>query len=61
MVVVEGEALPEGSFVTLLARDANEAFDISPELAAALEIALAEEERGEAMPLADALAQLRAN
>jgi hypothetical protein len=59
-VVVEGESLPEGSRVTVLAREDDEPFDVSPELAAELDIALAEVARGEAIPLAEALKQLRA-
>ena len=59
-VVVEGGTLPEGSHVTVLAREDDEPFDVSPELAAELDIALAEVARGEAIPLAEALKQLRA-
>ena len=58
-VVVDSGPLPEGSHVTVLTREAEEPFDISPELAAELDIALAEEARGEAIPLAEALRQLR--
>lgn len=60
-VVVDGASLPEGSHVTVLAREDDEPFEVSPELAAELDIALAEATRGEAVPLAEALRQLRAS
>ena len=60
-VVVDGGALPEGALVTVLTREADEPFDISPELATELDIALAEDARGESVPLAEALRQLRAD
>ncbi len=60
-VVVEGGALAEGTHVTLLAREAGEQLEISLELAAELDIALAEEARGEAIPLNEALRQLRSD
>ncbi len=59
-VVVDSGSLPEGSRVTVLAREDDEPFDIPPELAAELDIALGEEARGETIPLAEALRQLRA-
>jgi hypothetical protein len=59
-VVVYGGSLPEGSHVTVLAREDDEPFDVSPELAAEVDIALAEVARGETIPLAEALEQLRA-
>ncbi|MEW6353807.1 MAG: hypothetical protein AB1469_05860 [Pseudomonadota bacterium] len=46
-VVVEGAAFDEGAVVTILARDDDEAFDLSPEQEAELLIAIAEAERGE--------------
>ncbi|MBX3645705.1 MAG: hypothetical protein KF720_21815 [Rubrivivax sp.] len=60
-VVVEGAALAEGSYVTVLAREADESFEISPELAAELDIALSEEARGESIPLNEALRRLRSD
>ena len=60
-VVVEGSALAEGSYVTVLAREADESFEISQELAAELDIALAEEARGESIPLNEALRRLRSD
>jgi hypothetical protein len=60
-VVVEGGTLAEGTYVTVLAREADEPFEISLELAAELGIALAEEARGEAIPLNEALRQLRSD
>ena len=45
--------------VTVLAREVDEAFEVPPELEAELDLSLAEAARGEAIPLADALRQLR--
>ncbi len=45
-VVYEGE-LPEGAEVTLLAHEAEETFDVTPELKAVLLQSIAECERGE--------------
>jgi hypothetical protein len=45
-VVYEGE-LPEGADVTLLAYEAEEAFEVSPELKAVLLESIAQCERGE--------------
>ena len=45
-IVYEGE-LPEGTEVTLLAHDADEAFEVSPELKAVLLESIAQCERGE--------------
>jgi hypothetical protein len=46
-VVVEGEPLEEGTTVTVLARESDESFDLSPEDEARLLESLAEAERGE--------------
>ena len=46
-VVLEGEALPEGSVVTVVARDADETFEVTPEEEQALLAAIAQAERGE--------------
>ena len=48
-VVVEGAPLDEGATVTVLARDDDEAFEVSPEEEAALLLAIGEAERGETM------------
>lgn len=46
-VVVEGESLPEGARVTLLVREADETFEVPPELEAELLESNAEADRGE--------------
>ena len=46
-VVVEGESLPEGARVTLLVREADEPFDVPPELEAELLESIADANRGE--------------
>jgi len=46
-VVLEGEPLPEGSVVTVVARDADETFEVTPEEEQALLAAIAQAERGE--------------
>ena len=53
-VIVEGEPLPEGTVATILAREADEAFEVPPELEADLLESIAEADRGEAIS-ADAL------
>lgn len=46
-VVVEGEALAEGSTVTVVLRDADESFDLTPEEEVELLESIAAIERGE--------------
>jgi hypothetical protein len=46
-VVVEGEPLPEGTVVTILAREADKTFEVPPELEAELAASIAEADRGE--------------
>lgn len=58
-VVVEGTAFDEGAVVTILARDDDETFDLSPEQEAELLIAIAEAERGEVIPADRLLKNLR--
>ena len=58
-VVVEGAAFDEGAVVTILARDDDETFDLSPEQEAELLIAIAEAERGEVIPADQLLKNLR--
>lgn len=58
-VVVEGTAFDEGAVVTILARDDDETFDLSPEQEAELLIAIAEAERGEVIPAGQLLKNLR--
>jgi len=58
-VVVEGEPLAEGSVVTVVAREDDEGFDVSPEEEAALLAAIAEADRGELVSWKEFREQLR--
>ncbi|MBM3341270.1 MAG: hypothetical protein FJY56_04035 [Betaproteobacteria bacterium] len=58
-VIVEGDALPEGAVVTVLAREADETFDVPPELEAQLQESIAQAERGETISAKEMLARLR--
>ena len=46
-VVVEGEPLEDGTTVTILARDSDETFELSPDEEAKLLASIAEAEQGE--------------
>lgn len=59
-VVLEGSSLPDGAVVTVLALAENESFDIPPELEAELDESIAQASRGEAIPVGEVLARLRA-
>jgi len=58
-VVVEGEALPEGAMVTILVRDADETFEVPPELEAELLESIAEADRGETISADELIERLR--
>jgi hypothetical protein len=58
-VVVEGEPLPEGTVVTILAREADETFEVPPELEADLLASIAEADRGETIAAEQVLQRLR--
>ena len=47
-IIFEGEPLPEGTVVTILAREADETFEVPPELEAELLESIAEAEKIEA-------------
>lgn len=57
-VVVEGEPFPDGAKVTVIARDDDETFELSPEEEAEILSAIAEAERGETMDVAQLLDSL---
>lgn len=59
MVVVEGTPLPEGATVTILVREPEETFEVSPEEEADLLEAIAEADRGETVDGLELLRQLR--
>ncbi|HEV8659178.1 MAG TPA: hypothetical protein VGS96_11165 [Thermoanaerobaculia bacterium] len=46
-IVVEGEPLPEGEKVTILTREGNESFDVSPEEKRQLLQSIGQADRGE--------------
>ena len=58
-IVVEGDPLPEGAVVTILARDADETFELPPELEAELLESIAQAERGETISAEQVLERLR--
>jgi len=58
-VVVEGEPLAEGSVVTVVARDEDETFEVSPEEEKALRAAIAQAERGEVVSWEELRERLR--
>ncbi|MFY9821148.1 MAG: hypothetical protein WAM82_07185 [Thermoanaerobaculia bacterium] len=58
-IVVEGEPLPDGTVVTILAREAQETFEVPPELEAELLESIAEADRGETIPADELLQRLR--
>jgi hypothetical protein len=57
-VVLEGVALEEGSTVTVLAREDETGFELTPEQKAELLLAIAEADRGETVSAEEVLAQL---
>ncbi len=57
-VVLEGVTLEEGTSVTVLARDQEGGFTLTPEEEAELLLAIAEADRGETVPAEEVLAKL---
>lgn len=58
-VIVEGASLPDGTVVTILAREMDETFEVPPELEAELAASIAEADRGETISAAELLERLR--
>ena len=58
-VVVDGDPLPEGTVVTILAREADETFEVPPELEAELLESIAQAERGETISANELIERLR--
>jgi hypothetical protein len=58
-VVLEGEPLTEGAVVTVVVRDDDETFDVSPEEERALLDAIAQADRGQVVSWEVLLQQLR--
>jgi hypothetical protein len=57
--VIEGNQLPEGTVVTILAREVHETFQVPPELEAELLEAIGQANRGETISVEEALSRLR--
>jgi hypothetical protein len=58
-VVVEGDPLPEGAIVTILAREVDETFEVPPELEVELLESMAQADRGETISADELLERLR--
>jgi hypothetical protein len=58
-IVVEGEPLADGTVVTILAREADESFDLPPELELELLESIAQADRGESLSADELLRRLR--
>ena len=58
-IVIEGEPLPDGSIVTVLAREADESFELDAAAEAELLLSMAEADRGELIPAEDVLRSFR--
>lgn len=58
-IVLAGDPLPEGTVVTVLAREACETFDVPPEMEAGLLESIAQADRDETIPADELLQRLR--
>lgn len=58
-VILEGEPLAEGSVVTVVAREDDETFEVSPEEEGALLEAIAQADRGQVVSWEELREQLR--
>ena len=58
-VVIDGDTLPEGMIVTVLAREVDETFEVPLDLERELDESLAQAARGESIPMSDVLRRLR--
>ena len=58
-VIVEGVSFPEGTIVTVLARESDETFDVPAELESELQASLEEADRGETITAAELFERLR--
>ncbi|HET7867297.1 MAG TPA: hypothetical protein VFL86_23075 [Burkholderiaceae bacterium] len=59
-IVLNGEALPEGTVVTVLAPNGDGTFVVPAELEHELDESIAQSRRGETVPLSEVLRRLRA-
>ena len=60
-IVLDGEALPEGTVVTVLAREGDGTFTVPPELEQELDESIAQSLRGESIPASEVIRKLRAH
>ena len=58
-VVIDGDVLPEGTVVTVLAPEGDGTFVVPPELEQELDESIAQSLRGETIPVSEALRKLR--
>lgn len=58
-IVVEGEPFADGTVVTILAREADENFDVPPELELDLLESIAQADHGQTFPADELLRRLR--
>lgn len=58
-IVVDGDPLPEGAVVTVLAREGDETFELDAALEAELLESIAEGDRGQTTPAEEVLRTLR--
>lgn len=58
-IIIDGDALPEGTVVTVLAREGDGTFFVPPALEQELDESLAQSLRGETIPIAEVLSKLR--
>lgn len=58
-IVVDGEPLPDGAVVTVLAREGDETFELDAAAEAKLLASIAEADRGETIPAEEVLRALR--
>lgn len=59
MVIVDGASFPDGTVVTILAREMDETFEVPPELETELLASIAEADQGETISAAELLERLR--
>ena len=58
-IIVDGDPLPEGAIVTILARESDETFEVPPDLEVELSESIAQAERGETISAEEVLRRLR--
>ncbi len=58
-VILDGASFPDGTVVTVLARETDETFDVPPEMEAELLTSIAEADRGDTISAVELLTRLR--